>query len=247
MFEIGATLREARVRRRLTLHQVEEDTKIRVKYLQAMENEEFDVLPAPAYVKGFLRSYATYLGLDADVILEEYLSRHMPRQENHPFGGSSALRPQQHHSRRRSGLAFLALLAVLILALIYLLNPPPKENASPIVNPSLLSPSASVSTSPSPSPSPSRSPVTHRTVVRIRATQQCYIDVRKGSATGTPLFQSVLAAGATKTFTITGALYLTIGGDPAHLTLTVNGKAIRTQGAPSGVSYLIAKGKVTRQ
>ena len=64
MFEIGTTLREARVRRKLTLQQVEEDTKIRVKYIQAMENEDFDVMPAPAYVKGFLQTYATYLGLD---------------------------------------------------------------------------------------------------------------------------------------------------------------------------------------
>ena len=45
VFEIGTTLREARVRRNLTLQQVEEDTKIRVKYVQAMENEDFDVMP----------------------------------------------------------------------------------------------------------------------------------------------------------------------------------------------------------
>ena len=64
MFEIGNTLREARVRRKLTLQQAEEETKVRVKYIQAMENEDFDVLPSPAYVKGFLRTYSTFLGLD---------------------------------------------------------------------------------------------------------------------------------------------------------------------------------------
>ena len=58
MFEIGNTLREARVRRNLTLQQVEEDTKIRVKYVQAMENEDFDVMPGATYVKGFLRTYS---------------------------------------------------------------------------------------------------------------------------------------------------------------------------------------------
>ena len=75
MFEIGNTLREARVRRNLTLQQVEEDTKIRVKYVQAMENEDFDVMPGATYVKGFLRTYSEYLGLDPDVILDEYRSR----------------------------------------------------------------------------------------------------------------------------------------------------------------------------
>ena len=70
MFEIGTTLREARVRRALTLQQVEEDIKIRVKYVQAMENEDWDVMPGVTYVKGFLRTYATYLGLDPDVIID---------------------------------------------------------------------------------------------------------------------------------------------------------------------------------
>ena len=72
MFEIGNTLREARVRRNLTLQQVEEDTKIRVRYVQAMENEDFDVMPGATYVRGFLRTYSEYLSLDPDVIVDEY-------------------------------------------------------------------------------------------------------------------------------------------------------------------------------
>ena len=75
MFEIGNTLREARVRRTLTLQQVEEDTKIRVKYVQAMENEDFDLMPGATYVKGFLRTYSEYLALDPEVMLDEYRSR----------------------------------------------------------------------------------------------------------------------------------------------------------------------------
>ena len=96
MFQIGATLRETRVRRSLSLKQAEDDTKIRIKYLQAMENEEFDALPAPAYAKGFLRTYATYLELDPELILDEYNSRFMPQSDQHPFAGSSAL--QRRHT-----------------------------------------------------------------------------------------------------------------------------------------------------
>ena len=73
MFEIGSTLRETRVRRKTTLQQAEDDTKIRVKYIQAMENDDFDLMPSSAYVKGFLRTYADYLGLDADVAAGEQL------------------------------------------------------------------------------------------------------------------------------------------------------------------------------
>ena len=62
MFEIGATLREARERRHLTYEQVEAEIKIRAKYLRALEEEEFDSLPSGTYVRGFLRAYASYLG-----------------------------------------------------------------------------------------------------------------------------------------------------------------------------------------
>jgi hypothetical protein len=65
VFEIGSSLREARMRRKLELSQVEQDTRIRAKYLMALEDDRFEALPEPAYAKGFLRTYADYLGLDA--------------------------------------------------------------------------------------------------------------------------------------------------------------------------------------
>ena len=64
MFEIGTTLRQARERRQLGLDRCEAETKIRARYLRALEDEDFDVLPGPTFVRGFLRSYASHLGLD---------------------------------------------------------------------------------------------------------------------------------------------------------------------------------------
>ena len=69
---IGSTLRDARSRRKLGLPEVESATKIRLRYLRAMENEEWDVLPGGAYSRAFLRTYASYLGLDGDRIAEDY-------------------------------------------------------------------------------------------------------------------------------------------------------------------------------
>jgi transcriptional regulator with XRE-family HTH domain len=74
--EIGATLREARMRARIDISEIESETKIRAKYLRALENEEWDLLPGPAYVKSFLRTYAQALGLDAKLLIEEYKLRH---------------------------------------------------------------------------------------------------------------------------------------------------------------------------
>ena len=64
MPSIGETLREARMRQRLDIADVEERTKIRAKYLRALENEEFGMLPGPTFVKSFIRTYAEPLGLD---------------------------------------------------------------------------------------------------------------------------------------------------------------------------------------
>jgi cytoskeleton protein RodZ len=70
--EIGATLREARMRARVDISEIEAQTKIRAKYLRALENEEWDLLPGPTFVKSFLRTYAQALDLDDKAIVEEY-------------------------------------------------------------------------------------------------------------------------------------------------------------------------------
>ena len=75
MPEIGQTLRETRMRNRVDITEVEAGTKIRAKYLRALENEEWDLLPGPTFVKTFLRSYADYLGLDSRLLVEEYKQR----------------------------------------------------------------------------------------------------------------------------------------------------------------------------
>lgn len=64
MTELGATLRDAREARGLSLDQVERDTRIGRRYLTALEAGDFSVFPAEVYARGFLRSYSSYLGLN---------------------------------------------------------------------------------------------------------------------------------------------------------------------------------------
>ena len=64
MGELGSLLTRAREARGLTLEDAERDTRISRRYLQALESEQFEVIPAPVYARGFLRSYSQYLGLD---------------------------------------------------------------------------------------------------------------------------------------------------------------------------------------
>ena len=101
MAEIGATLREARMRQRIDITDMEVRTKIRAKYLRALENEEWDLLPGPTYVRSFLRTYAEALDLDAKAIVEEYKLRHEHTDvgELHPIRRPT---PRQR-DRRRTG------------------------------------------------------------------------------------------------------------------------------------------------
>src|SRR2546423_15315168 len=91
---IGDTLREARMRQKIDITEIEAKTKIRAKYLRAMENEEFDLLPGTTFAKSFLRTYAEALGLDAHRLQAAYRSHYQPP-------GESDLPPLPRHARRR--------------------------------------------------------------------------------------------------------------------------------------------------
>src|SRR5437660_2423039 len=76
MADIGTSLREARMRARISIDEVETRTKIRAKYLRAIENEEWDLLPGPVYAKSFLRTYGDFLGLDSRMLVDEFRRRY---------------------------------------------------------------------------------------------------------------------------------------------------------------------------
>src|SRR4051794_36636832 len=120
MADIGATLREARMRQRIDISEVESETKIRAKYLRALENEEWDLLPGPTYVKSFLRTYAEALGLDGKLLIEEYKLRHerlsdVEMQPIRPPGARDVRRRRRMGGGR--GWAVLAVVALLIVGL----------------------------------------------------------------------------------------------------------------------------------
>lgn len=115
MFEIGATLRAARFRQELDFPELEERTKIRPKYLRALEDERFDILPAPTYVRGFLRSYAESLGLDGQPFVDEYNSRFAIGEDDAPLRTRRVPTPtRRDRASRESRIAVLALLAITV-------------------------------------------------------------------------------------------------------------------------------------
>jgi cytoskeleton protein RodZ len=159
MAEIGATLREARMRARIDVSEIEAQTKIRAKYLRALENEEWDLLPGPTFVKSFLRTYAQALGLDGRAMVEEYkLHYEHPGEGIEPIqqpavSAQRRIRPRSGGGYRRSGggagaapregpsrayMATVGVVGVVIAVLVYALlaggggsqSPPPSAPAA---------------------------------------------------------------------------------------------------------------------
>ena len=114
---IGESLREARARRGIELSDVERATKIRVKYLRAMEEERWELLPGAAYARGFLRTYGSFLGLDGKALVEEYGHRHEPVEDRYPEDEPLLLKaPGPGRPRPRFSGAVLSGLAIAALA-----------------------------------------------------------------------------------------------------------------------------------
>lgn len=128
MPEIGATLREARMRARIDVSEIEAKTKIRAKYLRALENEEWGLLPGPTFVKSFLRTYAQALDLDSRALVEEYRLHHEHPGEAMlepivatPQGKRPRMRPGSDEGPSRPYMVAVGTIGALIVVLVALL------------------------------------------------------------------------------------------------------------------------------
>jgi hypothetical protein len=219
VFEIGSSLREARSRRKLELSQVELDTRIRSRYLSALEEEQFDVLPAPAYARGFLRTYAEYLGLDGQRFIDEYNMRFAPLEE--PAGTPPTPIRRRRLTRERRLLLVLPLGAVLALVAWQLAGSGGHQRAAHAPPP----PSTQAKKRAVPTPNPvTRAPRPAR--VEFRAVRgPCWLTVRLGSETGKVLYQRTLEQDATARF-VARRLWIRFGA-PWNLDATLDGNPLR--------------------
>lgn len=120
---VGKKLREARTRRKLTLQEVEAATKIRGRYLQAIENEDWDQLPGDTYARAFIRTYGALLGLDGERLAEDQRRQRgaarpgerLPRVDPRP---RPVARKRRTAPRVPSGAIALLVTALIVVALL---------------------------------------------------------------------------------------------------------------------------------
>ena len=235
MFEIGSSLREARIRQGLDLSSAEQATKIRGKYLRALEEEQFDVLPAETYVKGFMRNYADFLGLDGQLYVDEFNSRFGSAEEEYVPAvrrGASTVA----HRRIESNVVLIALGTIgLVAALVIVAWKFGGEDANGPQDFVPKSPPAASGANAQGSPAGrARRPARARLVVR--ATRGgCRLVVRNGSERGQVLFRGILEPGERGVW-VKRRIWLYVGA-PRNVTVRVNGKRKRlpSRGAPTNV------------
>ncbi len=218
MGQLGDTLRERRTTLGITLAEAEEQTKIRGKLLAALEDGDYDRLPNPGYVRGYITSYARYLELDAPALLAMYRAETGASRYHDIAPQDTAVSPrgEQHAMPWRVGVAVVVVLAVLsigVWAFIRLSRGPEKPPPIPTI------PEASSTASPSgeetvtsPAVDPAQKPPAEYTPFTVRIVvasgQASYVEVK---VDGKSAYTGSLTGGSSKKFEVTKKAVLTIG------------------------------------
>jgi cytoskeleton protein RodZ len=215
MFAIGSSLKDARLRKGLDLATAAEATKIRSRHLQALEDEQFDVLPGQTYVRGFLKTYADFLGLDGQLYVDEYSSRFWISED----GGTRTPRKvrvrKKHHGRIEFNMIVLTLVAIVgVTALVIA--------AWKFGGPGATTPGTTVTSPPTAPTAVTRKPFATLVVKAVHGSSVVDVHVLKsGNRAGRLLFHGTLERGESQTF-VQRSLWLTVSS-PKHVVLALNG------------------------
>jgi cytoskeleton protein RodZ len=249
MADIGSTLREARIRARIDMSEVETRTKIRARYLRAIENEEWDLLPGPVYAKSFLRTYGDYLGLDSRMLVEEYKRRYEGPSDHEPSRPVASLARERERERtggfrgpRLPQWTPVALVLAAIVVVLYLVG---TIGGSSSKNPGTTSPSANTHRP--------KHHATHRHVslpatpasatLQLTPTAPVYVCLVNGRGKFL-IFEKTYAPGQTIPTFKQRKMLLTLGN--ANVQVKVNGKPQPIAASSSAIRMLITATSVQR-
>ena len=219
MFEIGNSLREARLRQELDFPELEHATKIRAKYLRALEDERFEVLPSHTYVKGFMRSYADELGLDGQLYVDEYNSRYVLGDDELPARARRVPAARRRRAERReSNVVLLALVSIGIVTALVIAAWRFGDAERPQV-PGLGATTEAARPNVAPQPN-------GRVVLEVIATRgDSFVDVRRGDAIGIAEFTGTVERGQRQRFT-GSVLWLQVRS-PENVIVRLNGNRVQ--------------------
>lgn len=228
MFEIGNSLREARIRQGLEYPEVERATKIRARYIRALEEEEFTILPGDTYIRGFLRTYADYLGLDGQLYIDEYSSRFAPGWSDDATPARPRGRPRDRGIERRAVVLVLvgiAALTALVFAAWRFGGVSSSSSTPPVVQ------------------TGDRASATDLRLELRGVGQGTYVEVRRRSARGQVILQATVPGGGIEK--LDGSRFYLFVRRPAGLRVRLGGKTVSLP-AGTNLRVLVTPERTTR-
>ena len=237
MPEIGETLRDARMRAKIDVSEVEATTKIRAKYLRALENEEWGLLPGPTFVRSFLRTYADYLGLDSRLLVEEYRLRHEHPSELDLAPISPNLGTERRVARlspprpSRGWVIGLSVLAIIVLLIVIgSVGGGQSEQSKVATQPSKRHAKSRTAHRPAPAPRP--------TVARVKLLPTDAVYVCLVDSSGKRLIDGQVLDPTAATSTFKAKRFsVTFGHGPQRM--RVNGKTVSVPSSSAPIGYEI--------
>ena len=219
------------MRQRVNIEELEASTKIRAKYLRALENEEFGLLPGPTYVKSFLRTYAEKLGLDPQLLVEEFRAQYEPPEplEFQPLASPPRDRRRRPPRPRFGPGSAVALAAIALVGFLLVLGltggddePEPSVDRGPATTSERERPQEPKR----PAPAPPK-----RVKVRIVPADATYVCIDRGE--GEVIFEGTLDA--PRKFTGRNTVRVNLGKRSAQL--RVNGKRVPFEDGPEPIGF----------
>jgi hypothetical protein len=240
MADIGTTLREARMRNRIDINEVETRTKIRAKYLRAIENEEWDMLPGPVYVKSFLRTYGDYLGLDSRQLVDEYKRRY-ERPTDHELRPIASLGRERERAARGPLLppwAVIGLVLVGLVVVLYIVGNMGKRHATPTTSANSGPKGAHRHGGHRPTPAPAVVPPPAPQVAKLELVPTGTVYVCLVDGTGKRLINGkIFSSGQTIPTNTAPKMLLTLGN--ASVRMKVNGQNVTVTPSATSIGFLV--------
>lgn len=227
MSVVGKLLNSERTKKGLDYTDIEAATGIRASFIKAIEEGRFDALPGEVYVKGFIRNYSNYLGLDAAKMVRMYVEKvSAETEDNDGFSDEHAPEPSKKSSAA-SSILWVILMLLIICAVAggvyWWMNGPGKQAAAPATQQQSVSqppPPATVQTQPTTPQVPP--PVSRPANLSVRYLQRCWTSV---TADGKLIFEGVPTAGETMSWQAERSIIVNFG-NAAAVEVTFNGSPV---------------------
>lgn len=238
---VGEVLRAERERQGVGLDQIEAATRIRVAQLRAIEEDRLDALPAEAYARGFVRTYADQLAMDADATVHLFNDQWSRRFASDPELAAPIRPPLTASAGRPLGVVSvgLALALLVVSATVFLTHG--GDRPGPAAQSPLVSHTASSAVT-APPPTTSTAPPSAPASLSLRvvaATGACWLEARRGSATGQLLVERTLAEGDAVRLQAQ-RIWLRLG-DPASVQLRLNGHQLALAARVVPINLLVSR------